>query len=185
MHFGVESAITIKIPYTSGRGSYSGFTATQISAVGQGGDENMLTLAIPPGIYNNNGTLTAEITVGGADTEYLIEMLQVQGDSEIAVFPVDMDGTKFNVVLKALGAVLDKEYNDGQKFMYIPIAGPDGKIWLNNNIRVTYANSTRANFNPLDQPTSVMDNGGDGLLLIPLYVQKATVFLCYQNGNIF
>lgn len=29
--------ITIKIPYTSGRGSYSGFTATQISAVGQGG----------------------------------------------------------------------------------------------------------------------------------------------------
>lgn len=153
--------ITIKIPYTDGMGSYSGFTQT-INVLGQNNDQNTLTLTIPPGTYNRSGNLTAEITVGGADTEFMIRMLSVMEQETLGRFFIDMDGIRFNVNLITIGAVLDKEYNDGQKNMYIPIEGPDGKVWLNNNIRAEYTNETRTNFNPLDQPTGVMDNGGDG-----------------------
>lgn len=170
--------ITIKIPYTNGVGAYSGFTQT-IDVLGQNNDQNTLTITIPPGTFNGNGNLTADITIGGADTEFMIRILSVMEQETLGRFFIDMDGIRFNVNLITIGAVLDKEYNDGQKNMYMPIEGPDGKIWLNNNIRAGYTNETRTNFNPLDQPTSEGDYGGDG----PLYsIHNST--LCPQGYRI-
>lgn len=45
------------------------------------------------------------------------------------------------------------------QFIYIPIQGPDGKIWLNNNLGAEYANITSPYFNPLRQAGALAANG--------------------------
>lgn len=166
--------LTIKIPYTGGQGSYSGFSNTQTTASGsgQGGDSNTLTLNIPAGNYGVNGELTATITVGGADQEFLVKMLAPGEKLPIATFPVNMNGVQFNVQLVAIGGVPDRRFSESanHKFIYIPIevTGANGyrKTWLNNNLGAEYAdaNNPRGNFNPTKQATAHNDYKAYGSL---------------------
>lgn len=103
--------LKIRLPYTGGYSSFPSFTNTQTTAQGEGGDTNNLTLTIPTGNYSTNGELLAEITVSGTDDEYFIKKLPQNTQETIAAFPVDINGTTFNIELIALGGVPDKNFN--------------------------------------------------------------------------
>lgn len=47
--------VTIDIPYTNGKGNYDEVSVTRVSAPGQDGDENELTLKIPRGTFRGTG----------------------------------------------------------------------------------------------------------------------------------
>ncbi|MGV4567354.1 hypothetical protein ACQ1P0_11555, partial [Ornithobacterium rhinotracheale] len=50
------------------------------------------------------------------------------------------------------------------QFVYIPITGPDGRTWLNNNLGADYANVNSPHFNPTQQATSKTDYKAYGSL---------------------
>jgi hypothetical protein len=48
--------------------------------------------------------------------------------------------------------------------LYVPVAGLDGKTWLNNNLGANYANTTNGAFNPAAQASSSTDAKAYGSL---------------------
>ncbi|MGP6605501.1 FISUMP domain-containing protein, partial [Ornithobacterium rhinotracheale] len=62
-----------------------------------------------------------------------------------------------------IGGIPDKNFNvmtNGKyehRFIYVPIEGPDGRTWLNNNLGADYANVNSPHFNPTQQATSKTD----------------------------
>ncbi|MGV4379775.1 hypothetical protein ACQ1Q1_07185, partial [Ornithobacterium rhinotracheale] len=126
--------VTIKIPYTNGKGSYNAVNINNIrTAPGQGGDVNDLSLSIPAGNFGVTGELEATITVSGSDQEYLVRQLAPGDSYDIATFNVDINGSRATVVLKGIGGIPDKKFGvktNGKlehQFVYIPITGPDGR----------------------------------------------------------
>ncbi|MCK0202675.1 hypothetical protein MWN41_06535, partial [Ornithobacterium rhinotracheale] len=163
--------LTIKIPYTGGKGSYNAVNVNNITtAPGQNGDVNNLSLSIPAGNFGVTGELEATITVGGSDQEYLVKQMAPGEQYVIATFPIDMNGTRYDVVLKGIGGIPDKKFGvktNGKlehQFIYIPITGPDGRTWLNNNLGADYANVNSPHFNPTQQATSKTDYKAYGSL---------------------
>ncbi|MGQ1928936.1 FISUMP domain-containing protein [Ornithobacterium rhinotracheale] len=156
--------VTIKIPYTNGKGSYNAVNINNIrTAPGQGGDVNNLSLSIPAGNFGVTGELEATITVSGSDQEYLVRQLAPGDSYDIATFNVDINGSRATVVLKGIGGIPDKKFGvetNGKlehQFIYIPITGPDGRTWLNNNLGAEYARVGSQYFNPVQQATSKTD----------------------------
>ncbi|MCK0199819.1 hypothetical protein [Ornithobacterium rhinotracheale] len=165
-----DNKVTIKIPYTNGKGSYNAVNINNIrTAPGQGGDVNNLSLSIPAGNFGVQGKLTVTISVDG-DGEYLVKQMAPGEQYTIATFPIDMNGTRYDVVLKGIGGIPDKNFNvmtNGKlehQFVYIPITGPDGRTWLNNNLGADYANVNSPHFNPTQQATSKTDYKAYGSL---------------------
>ncbi|MDY3528538.1 FISUMP domain-containing protein [Riemerella anatipestifer] len=178
--------VSIKIPYTNGQGSYDAISVTQPTASGEGGDINNLTLNIPAGNFGVNGTLVATLTVGGTDTEYLVKKMAPGAEYTIATFTYQINGTgpTHTVVLKGIGGVPDRCFGKTtqqclsdmgspspwastemeHQFIYIPITGPDGRTWLNNNLGANYANVNSSVFNPTQQATSKTDHNAYGSL---------------------
>lgn len=160
--------VDVKIPYTNGVGVYDHYTNIQTTAVGENGDVENLRLTINGGGFENSGEIDATINVVDSG-EYLVKKLAPGQQETIAVFPVNLDGTEFNVELIAIGGIPDRNFNtltDGRykhRFLYIPIevTGANGyrKIWLNNNLGAEYAdlNNPRGNFNPTKQATAYND----------------------------
>lgn len=70
------------------------------------------------------------------------------------------------VTLNALGGIPDKKFNtsEGHKFIYLPVLGPDGKWWLNNNLGADYANVNSPVFDPAKQAQSYNDHHAYGSL---------------------
>ncbi|MGV4455161.1 hypothetical protein ACQ1P4_10070, partial [Ornithobacterium rhinotracheale] len=160
--------VTIKIPYTNGKGSYNAVNINNIrTAPGQNGDINNLSLSIPAGNFGVQGKLTATISVDG-DGEYLVKQLAPGEQYTIATFPIDMNGTRYDVVLKGIGGILDKNFNvmtNGKyehRFIYVPVKGLDGKLWLNNNLGANYANVDHPAFNPVQGAKSLRDENAYG-----------------------
>ncbi|XHT58856.1 hypothetical protein RAO09_03360, partial [Ornithobacterium rhinotracheale] len=58
-----------------------------------------------------------------------------------------------DVVLKGIGGIPDKNFSvktNGKyehRFIYVPVKGRDGKLWLNNNLGANYANVDHPAFN--------------------------------------
>ncbi|MCU7567249.1 fibrobacter succinogenes major paralogous domain-containing protein, partial [Riemerella anatipestifer] len=158
--------LIVKIPYTNGSGSYNAVTSQTITtALGEGNDTNTLTLTIPAGNFGVNGNLEATITVGGGDGEYLVKMLPPGQEYEIATIPYTLNGQQYSVVLKGTGGIPDRCFGKTtfdcvgygsttekeHQFIYLPIQGPDGKTWLNNNLGAEYARVGSQWFNPTRQ----------------------------------
>lgn len=156
--------LTVEIPYTNGQGSYNAYESQLVrTAAGQGNDVNGLRLSIPGGNFSRTGKLTATITVDG-DGEYLVRQLAPGSSYTIATIPVTINGTTTNVVIKGIGGIPDKKFNvrtNGElehQFIYLPITGPDGRTWLNNNLGADYANVNKTGiFNPSKQAESKTD----------------------------
>ncbi|WP_406648975.1 hypothetical protein, partial [Ornithobacterium rhinotracheale] len=160
--------VTIKIPYTNGKGSYNAVNINNIrTAPGQGGDVNNLSLSIPAGNFGVQGKLTATISVDG-DGEYLVKQMAPGEQYTIATFPIDMNGTRYDVVLKGIGGIPDKNFSvktNGKyehRFIYVPVKGRDGKLWLNNNLGANYANVDHPAFNPVQGAKSLRDENAYG-----------------------
>lgn len=61
--------------------------------------------------------------------------------------------------------VKDRFYGDGiHDFIYMPIVGEDGRVWLNNNLGANYANRNLPVFNPKKQAESADDYNAYGSL---------------------
>ncbi|MGQ2167366.1 hypothetical protein [Ornithobacterium rhinotracheale] len=164
-----DNKVTIKIPYTGGKGSYNAVNVNNITtAPGQNNDVNNLSLSIPAGNFGVTGELEATITVGGSDQEYLVKQKAPGEQYTIATFPIDMNGTHYNVVLKGIGGIPDKNFNvmtNGKyehRFIYVPVKGLDGKLWLNNNLGANYANVDHPAFNPVQGAKSLRDENAYG-----------------------
>ncbi|MBT0549562.1 FISUMP domain-containing protein [Riemerella anatipestifer] len=156
---------TFKIPYTNGSGSYTTVdTAPITTATGEGGDINTVKLTIPSGNFAVNGSLEATIVVGGTDTQYNARLLSPGQEYEIATIPYTLNGNSYQVVLKGIGGIPDRcfgkttfdcvGYGANEKehqFLYIPITGPDGRTWLNNNLGAEYAKVGSPWFKPTRQ----------------------------------
>ncbi|MGV4495811.1 hypothetical protein ACQ1Q9_01925 [Ornithobacterium rhinotracheale] len=162
--------VTIKIPYTNGKGSYNAVNINNIrTAPGQNNDVNNLSLSIPAGNFGVQGELTATISVDG-DGEYLVKQMAPGEQYTIATFPIDMNGTRYDVVLKGIGGIPDRCFGKTtlecvgyganvkeHEFIYVPIEGPDGRTWLNNNLGAEYARVGSPYFNPVQQATDKLD----------------------------
>lgn len=60
---------------------------------------------------------------------------------------------------KCLYQVLDKYFGDGQHdFVYCAITGPDGRVWLNNNLGANYSNIHSPVYNPSTQAGGETNN---------------------------
>ncbi|AFL97174.1 DUF5977 domain-containing protein [Ornithobacterium rhinotracheale] len=94
--------VTIDIPYTNGKGNYDEVSVTRVSAPGQDGDENELTLKIPRGTFRGTGKLVATIGVSG-DGSYKVKKMPADQSYTIATFPVNINGSHFTVELKGFG----------------------------------------------------------------------------------
>ncbi|MCK0199654.1 fibrobacter succinogenes major paralogous domain-containing protein [Ornithobacterium rhinotracheale] len=163
-----SNKVTIKIPYTNGKGSYNAFSQTVAAAKGQGNDANNLTLDIAGGNFGVKGELTATIKVDG-DGEYLVKQLAPGQSYDIATFNVALNGGgTAQVVLKGIGGIPDKNFNvmtNGKyehRFIYVPVKGRDGKLWLNNNLGANYANMDHPAFNPVQGAKSLRDENAYG-----------------------
>lgn len=163
--------LTVEIPYTNGQGSYNAYESQPVrTAAGQGNDVNGLRLSIPGGNFSRIGKLTATITVDG-DGEYLVRQQAPGSSYTIATIPVTINGATTNVVIKGIGGIPDKKFNvrtNGElehQFIYLPIQGPDGRTWLNNNLGADYANVNKTGiFNPAQQAKSKTDHLAYGSL---------------------
>ncbi|MGV4570257.1 hypothetical protein ACQ1RK_03930 [Ornithobacterium rhinotracheale] len=169
--------VTIKIPYTNGKGSYNAVNINNIrTAPGQNNDVNNLSLSIPAGNFGVQGELTATISVDG-DGEYLVKQMAPGEQYTIATFPIDMNGTRYDVVLKGIGGIPDRCFGKTtlecvgyganvkeHEFIYVPIEGPDGRTWLNNNLGAEYANINSPHFNPAQGAKSLTDENAYGSL---------------------
>ncbi|MHA3045069.1 hypothetical protein JSO61_007010 [Riemerella anatipestifer] len=158
--------LIVKIPYEKGSGSYNAVTSQAITtALGESNDTNTLTLTIPQGNFGVSGYLEATITVGGGDGEYLVKMLPPEQEYIIATIPYTLNGQQYSVVLKGIGGIPDRCFGKTtfdcvgygsttekeHQFIYLPIQGPDGKTWLNNNLGAEYARVGSQWFNPTRQ----------------------------------
>ncbi|MDY3537832.1 hypothetical protein PG275_07440 [Riemerella anatipestifer] len=171
--------LTVKIPYTSGIGSYQAVQSAVIPAApGEGGDNNGLSLSIPAGNFGVSGDLSATIAVDG-DGEYLVKKLAPGQEYTIATIPYTLNGNNYEVVLKGIGGILDKKFNvptNGvleHQFIYVPVTitgtypvngQPYQKEWLNLNLGADYANVNSPHFNPAQQGTSATDHHAYGSL---------------------
>ncbi|MDY3317683.1 hypothetical protein PG630_10220, partial [Riemerella anatipestifer] len=171
--------LTVKIPYTSGIGSYQAVQSAVIPAApGEGGDNNGLSLSIPAGNFGVSGVLSATIAVDG-DGEYLVKKLAPGQEYTIATIPYTLNGQSYQLVLKGIGGILDKKFNvptNGvleHQFVYVPVTvtgtypvngQPYQKEWLNLNLGADYANVNSLHFNPAQQGTSATDHHAYGSL---------------------
>ncbi|WP_406628986.1 FISUMP domain-containing protein, partial [Ornithobacterium rhinotracheale] len=166
-----SNKVQIQIPYTGGNGgSYGRVTAqTQtLARAAQDGRSTAATLTIPAGqLANGNGYISAEMSTPSL---YKVKMLAPGQTEKVAEFKVRINGQEKTVVVNALGGIPDKKFNvmtNGRlehQFVYIPITGPDGRTWLNNNLGADYANVNSPHFNPTQQATSKTDYKAYGSL---------------------
>ncbi len=163
-----SNQLTVNIPYTSGVGTYAGYTSTYISnnaGTAEGGDNNSFRLTYPSGTFSASGFITATIEVDG-DGSFNAEKQLFGIQETIAALDFQVNGnSKGNVNLDVIGGVLDRNYEDANhKFIYLPVVAADGKTWLNNNLGANYSNMNHAQFNPNQQATAFTDYHAYGSL---------------------
>ncbi len=79
--------------------------------------------------------------------------------------PIDNAGATGTILLKDIAGIPDRHFADAQhQFLYFPVQGEDGNIWLNNNLGADYANLNHTNFNPAQQATAEDDYHAYGSL---------------------
>ncbi|MCT7903628.1 fibrobacter succinogenes major paralogous domain [Candidatus Ornithobacterium hominis] len=154
-----SNQISLKIPYTNGKGSYKAVKITRPTDEGQDGDINKITLSIPPGNFAMQGELTATLKVEG-DGSYQVRQMAAGESYDIVTYDIDINGSRSKVIIKGIGGIPDKKFNEKtngayrHRFVYLPVTvtGADGynKTWLNYNLGAEYA-KVGANFKPQQQ----------------------------------
>jgi uncharacterized protein (TIGR02145 family) len=138
---GISRSLTLSWAAQAYTSSTKAITAT-LSAVG--GTLNAKKLDINAGVGNDGlgvllGSFSYPYNNAGATTTYQVR--------DIAGIPDRMFG-KYD-----LGSTTTYEHN----FIYVPVVGEDGQIWLNNNLGADYSNVSSTSFSPGMQATSATD----------------------------
>ncbi|MCK0200617.1 hypothetical protein [Ornithobacterium rhinotracheale] len=171
--------ITFSIPYTSGNnGSYNNvaYTVNTVAGTGENNDQNQLKLKISSGTFSSTGgTITGEIEVLG-DGTFNVKKQSIptsaedfkQKQMEVAQFNFKLGDMVYTLNVKGISGIPDKNFNvmtNGKyehRFIYVPVKGLDGKLWLNNNLGANYANVDHPAFNPVQGAKSLTDENAYG-----------------------
>ncbi len=176
--------ISISIPYTNAQptnGAYTAFEQT-LPLKNAAGYTQDFKLYYPAGNFTGaTGTIQAILkNVSGA--VYMPEIYAKDGVyrnliSGANAYSISLNGGVSTTSLKVqeITAIPDRcfdtttsdcvGYGANEKehqFVYIPIKGRDGKLWLNNNLGADYSNVNSSAFNPLQQATSLSDKNAYG-----------------------
>ncbi|CAI9430445.1 Fibrobacter succinogenes major paralogous domain [Candidatus Ornithobacterium hominis] len=153
-----DNQVSIRIPYTGGKGSYDAVNIEKTTAEGQERDTNKIILSIPEGKFSQTGELTATLKVKG-DESYQVRQLEPGDIYVIATYDIDINGSKSKVIIKGIGVIPDKKFGERtngelrHQFVYLPVtvtgANDYNRTWLNYNLGAEYAKET--NFKPNQQ----------------------------------
>ena len=163
-----SNQLTVTIPYTSGVGTYAGYSGTYTPnnpGTAEGGDVNSFRLTYPPGTFSSSGSITATIEVDGDGSfDAKKQLFDVQETISSLDFQVN-GNSKGSVNLDVIGGIPDRNFADANhKFIYLSVTAADGNIWLNNNLGANYSNMNHPQFNPSQQATSHDDYHAYGSL---------------------
>ena len=164
-----SNQLTVTIPYTSGVGTYAGYSGTYIPnnpGTAEGGDVNSFRLTYPGGTFSSSGSITATIEVSG-DGSFNAKQQLFDVQETIASLDFQVNGnSKGSVNLDVTGGIRDRNFSDANhKFIYVPVTAADGHVWLNNNLGANYSNMNKPTlFNPSQQATSHDDYHAYGSL---------------------
>ncbi|OXA65971.1 hypothetical protein B0A58_16035, partial [Flavobacterium branchiophilum NBRC 15030 = ATCC 35035] len=94
-----SNKITIKVPYTSGTGSYDAYTSSVVAgSTGEGGDSNGFSFSYPAGTFGSSGTILVTITVDG-DGSYNAKKLLFGGKENIVTIPFMFNGVNVGNII--------------------------------------------------------------------------------------
>jgi hypothetical protein len=80
-------------------------------------------------------------------------------------YATNSSGGTANFDFRNIAPIPDRNIADAaHRMLYVPVAGLDGKTWLNNNLGANYANTTNGAFNPAAQASSSTDQNAYGSL---------------------
>lgn len=181
------TGITVEIPVNATTGgtlpAYKTYVRIPAERT-QDGVERTLELSWGEQAFTNN-TKNITATIKSLDGDLLVKKLDINSGLgsnydgvELGTFRIpqsNADGAvpanyKGRYVLRAISGIPDKNINnvvEGEnrhQFVYIPVTGPDGKLWLNNNLGADYSNIASPHFDPTKQAESVSDYKAYGSL---------------------
>jgi uncharacterized protein (TIGR02145 family) len=180
-----EAGIQVQIPIAgaSGTGTIGEWTNTiSIPAfLTEDGKSRLLQLSWTPQAYTSASKfITATIkAIGGPLKAKKLDINAGLGNDYLGIlmgtfqYPYNNAGSFSNYAVRDIPGIPDKMFgktdNDpalGQRhnFIYVPVQGEDGKVWLNNNLGADYSNTSSIDFNPGAQATSHSDYRAYGSL---------------------
>jgi hypothetical protein len=151
--YSITDAITVTIPYVGGNGG----TYNEVN-IASSGITGLTAQAEAGNFQNGDGVIVFTITGVPSEAGYANFNVTIGGQS-----------CSFSRVVGIPDKMFDQYDNDAtagyrHQFIYMPVEGEDGKIWLNNNLGANYANANHASFNPLQQASSADDYHAFGSL---------------------
>jgi uncharacterized protein (TIGR02145 family) len=178
------TGITVYIPATAtGDGTLAAFSSTITipAAMTEDGISRSLTLSWASQAYTSSTTsITATLAaVSGTLNAKKLDINAGIGNDYLGVllgsfsYPYNNAGATTTYQVRDIAGIPDRmfgKYDIGNtttyehNFIYVPVTGEDGKIWLNNNLGADYANVSSTSFSPGTQATSATDYHAYGSL---------------------
>jgi hypothetical protein len=171
------TGVTIKIPYTVVTASVSLPAFSQTINIPASFTEDGIardvtfsysaaTLTVGKGTINANlkaisGTLNAkkldlQTGIGSDNLGFLLAQFTYASNNS---------GGTANFDFRNIAPIPDRNIADANhRMLYVPVAGLDGKTWLNNNLGANYANTANGAFNPAAQASGSTDANAYGSL---------------------
>jgi len=176
------TGVTISIPATAtGSGTMLAYSSTvniPASLTEDGISRNLKLSWASQGYTTATTSITATLqAVGGTLNAKRLDINAGIGNDYLGVllgqlmYPYNNAGATTAYSVRDISGIPDKMFNlfdNGgmvrHKFLYVPVQGEDGKIWLNNNLGADYANLSSASFNLTQQATAYNDYHAYGSL---------------------
>ncbi|MRM84111.1 FISUMP domain-containing protein [Riemerella anatipestifer] len=180
-----EEEITVNIPYSGAlptNGAYTAYEQTLALKNGSGYMQNF-KLSYPAGNFTGDtGIIQAKLKNVSGATYYPASVpedgIYYNAISNTNFYTISLNGSstttlKVQTITGVPDRCFDKTTQDcvgyganvkEHEFIYIPVQGPDGRIWLNNNLGAEYARVGSLVFNPTEQATPKTDHNAYGSL---------------------
>jgi len=178
------TGVTVNIPATAtGSGTLPAYstTITIPAASTEDGISRQLNLSWTSQAYTSSTTyITATIkAVGGTLNAIQLDINAGIGSDYLGyllgtfTYPYDNAGNTTTYKVRDIAAIPDKkfvQYDSGNtssyehNFLYLPVTGEDGNIWLSNNLGADYTNLSSSSFSLTGQATAYNDYHAYGSL---------------------
>jgi len=178
------TGLTVYIPATAtASGTLPAFSSTITipAAMTEDGISRNVTLSWASKTYTSSTTyITATLAaVGGTLNAKKLDINGGIGNDVLGVllgafsYPYNNAGNTSTYQVRDIAGIPDRMFGQHDigntttyehNFIYVPVMGEDGKIWLNNNLGADYANVSSTSFNPAQQATAYNDYHAYGSL---------------------
>jgi uncharacterized protein (TIGR02145 family) len=178
------TGVTVYIPATATGSGILGVYSTTITVpagMTEDGVSRNLTLSWAAQAYTKASiSITATLAaVGGTFNAKKLDINGGMGNDFLGVllgsfsYPYNNAGATTTYQVRDMAGIPDRmfgKYDIGNtstyehNFIYVPVVGEDGNIWLNNNLGADYANISSSSFSPATQATAYNDYHAYGSL---------------------